>query len=503
MLPSRIENGRAGGPGERVHPYSRGCPVQAPWAGVLIEWPHSHCRKDPSALSVSPSKTAQDRALLNFAYRGTKSQAGHDRGIPPLTKNVKDGAPGFLGRLSGVIPWCHSEVLIAPRTRLLDLVAQCVGGRRPPHAAQRLKKALPESAVARLQPASSRVDGAYMRTATLPRIPAFVLVASCLLFAQQQSTTPASPPQTSAPAQEQPTNPSAPPPTNEPAHPTTVQPQASESGQQSTATPKARKSPKAEAWQILDAACTGDRTIARATAIRVLGLMPDDAKARRLAEKALADDKPEVRSAAAAALGDMKSRTSIPKLKEALDDDDPSVALAAAHSLELMHDDSAYEVYYEVLTGERKAGKGLIASQTSFLKDPKKMAQLGFEEGLGFIPFAGIGWGAIKAIRKDDSSPVRAAAAKVLAKDPDPAATKALADAVGDKSWLVRAAALEALAKRGDPSVLDTVQLSMSDEKDAVKYTAAAGVLRLMAIKESRLPVMKGKNKENEKKRKK
>jgi HEAT repeat protein len=58
--------------------------------------------------------------------------------------------------------------------------------------------------------------------------------------------------------------------------------------------------------------------------------MPDDATAQGIAEKALADDKPEVRSAAAAALGDMKSRTSIPKLKKALDDDDPSVALAAA-----------------------------------------------------------------------------------------------------------------------------------------------------------------------------
>ena len=127
------------------------------------------------------------------------------------------------------------------------------------------------------------------------------------------------------------------------------------------------------------------------------------------------------------------------------------------------------------------------------------MAQLGFEEGIGFIPFAGIGWEAIKVIRKDDSSPVRAAAAKVLAKDPDPAATKALADAVGDKSWLVRAAALEALAKRGDPSVLDTVQLYVSDEKDAVKYTAAAAVLRLTAVKESGLPVMKKKKKENEK----
>ena len=204
-----------------------------------------------------------------------------------------------------------------------------------------------------------------------------------------------------------------------------------------------------------------------------------------------------MRSAAGAALGDMKSRVSIPKLRAALDDHDPSVALAAAHSLDLMHDDSAYEVYYEVLTGQRKAGKGLIASQTSILKDPKKMAQLGFEEGIGFIPFAGIGWEAIRVIRKDDSSPVRAAAAKVLAMDPDPTVTKALADAVEDKSWLVRAAALEALDKRGDPSVLDTVRLCLSDERDAVKYTAAAAVLRLTAIKESGLSVKDRKKKEN------
>jgi hypothetical protein len=316
-----------------------------------------------------------------------------------------------------------------------------------------------------------------------------------LLLAQQQSTTQASPPQTNTPAQEQPANPNSRPPSNEPSHPATVrqptgQTQASESGQQSTAAPKAGESPKAEAWQILDAACTGDRTIARVTAIRVLGLMPDDAKARGLAEKALDDDKPEVRLAAAVALGDMKSRTSIPKLKKALDDD-PSVALAAAHALDLMHDNSAYEVYYEVLTGQRKAGKGLIASQTSILKDPKKMAQLGFEEGIGFVPFAGVGWVAIKTITKDDTSPVRAAAAKVLAKDPDPAATKTLADAAGDKSWLVRAAALEALAKRGDPAVLDTVSSCMSDKKEAVKYTAAAAVLRLTAIKESGAEVKK------------
>jgi HEAT repeat protein len=320
-----------------------------------------------------------------------------------------------------------------------------------------------------------------MSTLVISRIYAFVLIAWCLLFARQQPTPPAS--QVRVPAQQQP-NLNALPPADEPAHQPATHPQANAAGQPPSRS-KARQTPREQAWQILQNACTGDKVSSRATAIRVLGLIPSDVKAARLVEKALIDDKPEVRSAAAAALGDMKSRASIPKLRAVLDDQDPSVTLAAAHSLVLLHDNTAYEVYYEVLNGERKAGKGLIASQASILHDPKKMAALGFEEGIGFIPFAGIGWGAIKAIRKDDSSPVRAAAAKVLAKDPDPATTKALADAVGDDSWLVRAAALEALSKRGDPSVLNTVELYMSDEKDAVKYTAAATVLRLTAIREA------------------
>jgi HEAT repeat protein len=332
-----------------------------------------------------------------------------------------------------------------------------------------------------------------MRTLALPGLSAFVLIASCLLVAQEHPITPAAPPQT---------NPSAPTPSNEPAEQPATQPQTGKPRQQPTSTRRTPKVPKERAWQILDTACTGDKTSGRAMAIRVLGLMPHDAKALKLAEEALNDDKAEVRSAAAAALGDMKAKASTPKLRQALDDNDPSVALAAAHSLELMHDDSAYEVYYEVLTGERRASRGLIASETSILKDRKKMAQLGFEEGIGFIPFAGIGWEAIKRITKDDSSPVRAAAAKVLAKDPDPAATKALAEAAGDESWLVRAAALEALAKRGDPSALDPVEQSMSDEKEVVRYTAAAAVLRLIAIKESGLTVKERKKKQKKEKEK-
>ncbi len=244
-------------------------------------------------------------------------------------------------------------------------------------------------------------------------------------------------------------------------------------------------SAREKAWQILEDACTGDKSGDRATAILVLGLIPNDSKSAKLAQKALTDERPEVRAAAAAALGNMQSRASIPKLKAAMDDQDPSVALAAAHSLNLMHDNSAYEVYYQILNGERKAGKGLIASQTSMLRDPKKMAEFGFEEGIGFVPFAGIGWGAIKAIRKDDSSPVRAAAARVLARDPDPATTRALAEATEDNSWIVQTAALEALAKRGDPSALPTVERYLSDAKGAIRFTAAAAVIHLTSIKQA------------------
>ena len=269
-----------------------------------------------------------------------------------------------------------------------------------------------------------------------------------------------------------------PPPTTPPANPPA--PASPPRAQTST-------TPREQAWQILEDACTGDKSGDRATAVLVLGLIPNDPKSAKLAQKALTDERPEVRGAAAAALGNMQSRASIPKLKAAMEDQDPSVALAAAHSLDLMHDNSAYEVYYEILNGQRKAGKGLIASQTSMLRDPKKMAEFGFEEGIGFIPFAGIGWGAIKAIRKDDSSPVRAAAARVLARDPDPATTKALTEATGDNSWIVQAAALEALAKRGDPSVLPTVERYVSDEKTAIKFTAAAAVIHLTAIKQAGL----------------
>lgn len=76
------------------------------------------------------------------------------------------------------------------------------------------------------------------------------------------------------------------------------------------------KGPKGEAWQTLEAGCAGNKVTERASATLVLGLLRNDPRARKLAEKALSDPRPEVRSAGAAALGKMGSRRSIPKLKK-------------------------------------------------------------------------------------------------------------------------------------------------------------------------------------------
>ena len=236
-----------------------------------------------------------------------------------------------------------------------------------------------------------------------------------------------------------------------------------------------------EAWTTLNAGLADQNTAERAMAVRVLGLLTNDPRAPELAMKALDDPKPEVKAAGAQAVGQLKYQAAAPKLKEILlgNDTDVSLVLECARALIALGDDSGYGVYYAILTGERKSGTSLAASQKKMLSDPKKMAKIGFEQGIGFIPFGGLGYGAIKAFTRDDESPVRAAATKMLVNDPDPKTQEALINASNDKSWIVRIAAVDALARRGDPTVIPQLKPRLTDEKDVVKYTAAAAIIRL------------------------
>jgi HEAT repeat protein len=239
------------------------------------------------------------------------------------------------------------------------------------------------------------------------------------------------------------------------------------------------------AWQLLEAGTKSDKAGDRAAAFQALGLLTDNSRAGQLAETGLQDDKPDVRSAAAEALGQMNNKSSVPKLEKMLDETDPKVVLSAAHALVEMKNDAGYEVYYEILTGERKSGQGILAYPSAILKDKKRMLALGFHEGLGFVPFGGLSYEAFKMLTKDDVSPLRAAAAKMLASDPDSGSYKALINASGDKNWLVRAAAIDGLARRGDPAALPTVALYMYDEKPEVKYFAGAAVVRLTYLQQT------------------
>jgi HEAT repeat protein len=257
-----------------------------------------------------------------------------------------------------------------------------------------------------------------------------------------------------------------------------------------TSTPAAVPAPGEKAWEILRDGIENKSADQRALAVRALGLIAGNAEAEESAKNALSDSKASVRSAAAVALGAMHAEHAKIELEGVLEDSEPAVVLAAANSLILLHDDLGYDIYFAVLTGERRANKGLIKGQIDTLKDKKQMAKLGFEEGIGFIPFAGMGYEAFKTVAKNDSSPLRAAAAKQLARDPDPATAKALLVATTDKKWQVRAAALEAIAERDDRSLLELVAPALDDSKDVVRFTAAACVVHL-----STLPAEKSKAK--------
>jgi HEAT repeat protein len=222
----------------------------------------------------------------------------------------------------------------------------------------------------------------------------------------------------------------------------------------------------------------------RAAAVRLLGLLENNPKAAEFALRALADQKSEVRTAAAQALGNMKAKSALPQLRElAKTEEDPAAIMACARALIALGDPLGYNVYYAVLTGERKAGGDLLDAQKKMLSDPKKMAQFGFEQGIGFVPFGGIAYGAFKVVTKDDTSPVRAAAADILAQDPDPKSGIALVTAASDQSWVVRAAALAAISQREDPSLLPRVEPKLKDEKEVVRYAAAAAIIHLYDVK--------------------
>jgi HEAT repeat protein len=237
--------------------------------------------------------------------------------------------------------------------------------------------------------------------------------------------------------------------------------------------------PTDQAWTMLKDGAADKNAARRAKAVHSLGLLTMDRLAQSISEKALTDVDKEVRIEAAIALGEMNARTARPKLHACLNDKEIQVVLACTNALYQFKDPVAYEIYYTLLTGERRSSKGLLQSQMDTLRDRKQVEKLALETGIGFVPFGGMGLQAIRTITHDDVSPVRALAAQRLAADPDPKSGKALSDYVFDKKNKVREAIVESIAKRGDPALLKTVNALLYDDNESVRFDAAAAVISL------------------------
>jgi HEAT repeat protein len=215
---------------------------------------------------------------------------------------------------------------------------------------------------------------------------------------------------------------------------------------------------------------------------------PTDPASRSEAEQGLQDKHPDVRGVAALSLGTMKPKSLIPQLEAALKDKEGAVVMAAAKSLIQLGDEKGCGVYYALLTGQRKSGESLIGGEEKELdprlRNPKQMEAMAFEQGIGFVPFGGYRLQVYQVIHESESKEpiVKATAIRILAPDPDPRSGKALVAATTDKSWLVRAAAFDALARRGDPPLLPGAESGLKDEKEEVKFTAAAAVIHLSTI---------------------
>ncbi len=243
--------------------------------------------------------------------------------------------------------------------------------------------------------------------------------------------------------------------------------------------------PDKTAWDVLKQGLDDknpDRRRQAITAMASIGLAPD-AVAR--IEQALQDKEPLVRQTAAAELGQMKSKQSLPALKSALDDVSGEVAFAAAKALWEMGDRSGRDLIEDVLTGQQKASEGVVSGAMRDAKrkirDPKALAMMGFKEASGALlgPF-NIGILAAEQAFKDSSAGGRALAVTLLVTECDAETLRLLERTSSeDKNWIVKAAAAKALGQCGNQDTIPKLELDLTDSHDAVKFMAAASIVKL------------------------
>lgn len=205
---------------------------------------------------------------------------------------------------------------------------------------------------------------------------------------------------------------------------------------------------------------------------------------------AMLDDKDtEVRLAAVSAVSEIRSRAVAAALRKTLDDPVPEVSFAAAKALWTLRDDAGKRALMAVVAGESKTASGFLTKQRRdalrMMHTPRTALLFAARQGAGFAPIPGLGSGisSMQAILSDPGVSGRAAAALLLGQRNDPATLAALKQALTEKDASLRAAAVHSLALTNSASLRKDIAPLLTDEKDAVRLSAAAAYLRLSSVR--------------------
>jgi HEAT repeat protein len=248
-------------------------------------------------------------------------------------------------------------------------------------------------------------------------------------------------------------------------------------------------------WDALKEGVVDNDVEHRKQAIRALGTIGARAGAVHLVERGLQDKDSSVRQTAAATLGQMGDKDAIRSLAVALDDESSEVSFTAAKALWDLGDTEGRYVFQQVIEGERTNAPGALHRAIRDAKKkltPAQIALMGAKEATGAM-FGPASFGitaiqeGVKLAKKDSGAPGRTVAAEVLAKDPDPYAQVLLEWALGDDNWVVREAVAKAVGERGNKNSIAALEALLSDDHHAVRYMAAASIIRLSDRNEASL----------------
>jgi HEAT repeat protein len=243
--------------------------------------------------------------------------------------------------------------------------------------------------------------------------------------------------------------------------------------------------PEKTAWGVLKPGLADTNPLNRRQAVTATGSIGLNPEAVRLVEAALKDHDSLIRATAAAELGEMKSRESLPALRAALDDPAGEVGYAAAKALWDMGDKTGRGFIEDVIAGQQKATdsgvKGALHRANRLRYDPKAMAVLGAKSASGALlgPF-NIGVLAAEQVFKNGAVAVRMQALNLLAEECDAQTFKLLeAAATDDKTWAEKATAAKALGRCGNPDAIPKLEQNLAEGNSAVRFMSAAAIIRL------------------------